>query len=973
MSLKKAEQIAHKYSKTLQLPKTSFPKRSSHEKALNDLIPRSSQLLYKHQFDTRKTDDDIFILHDGPPYANGDLHLGHALNKVLKDIILRFNMLKGKKVYYQPGWDCHGLPIELKALEKYKKLHKSEPSQLDIKQVRAIAREHATLTIESQMNKFKELAILTDFDNVYKTLNHEFEISQLKTFQKMMHKGLIKRQKKPVYWGCETNTALAESELEYNDQHRSTAAYVKFPLVEPSTELQQILDSNSLNNVKLLIWTSTPWTIPSNRAISANEQFEYTVIASDVDQLIVSSDLAENLLSISDQYTQLDVTIPGSAIVGSKYTNPRTKDSTFPVIHGDHVTNSAGTGLVHTAPGHGNDDYFVCLEHGIEAYSPVDQYGRYTDELPSGYESLTGLRVQGEGNKQSLELMKEAGMLFHIDNSYIHSYPYDWRSKKPVIIRATPQWFANVGAIKSKVLDALSSVKFVPEKGRNRLSAFVRNRNEWCISRQRAWGVPIPALYSKSDENVVLMDDESVSHIINKIDELGVDAWFEEEPNVERWLPDSHRGQGDQFYKGKDTMDVWFDSGTSWNEIAKFCKENGLQRDVLADVYLEGSDQHRGWFQSSILTKVGSSDDANPASPYKTIVTHGFTLDEKGNKMSKSIGNVVSPDQVILGGGKGNNKITGIGVDGLRLWVAQADYTSDMAIGPIVLKHAGDALKKLRLTFSFLLGNLENGLTSQSVVPYAELSKIDQYALSKLYQMQDEVLSLYDEYNFSRAFKVFSNHLNVEASAIYFDAIKDRLYADSLESVDRLSAQTVLAEFLKVYATVLSPLLPLITQEVWDYTPEWIKQGTPHPLSLGVVKYDPQWKNEHLESQFGKVFEIKDKILLLQEHGRKQEKTIKNSLENAIYLTTAEGSKIHSLLLQLAPELADVFRVSSVHLNEEPPAGTAYRYDGEAVVDGDTIAISVVSSVHAKCPRCWNYTAPSEEQLCTRCQHVIAQ
>lgn len=964
----------HRYAQTLRLPTTAFPKRSSHEKALADLIPRSSQLLYKHQYNTRETTNDIFILHDGPPYANGPLHLGHALNKVLKDIIVRYNVLKGRKVYYQPGWDCHGLPIELKALEKYKKLHKdAKNSTLDVKQVRAIARDHATTTITEQLNKFKELAILTDFNNVYKTLDHKFEVSQLKTFHKMMQKNLIKRQKKPVYWGCETVTALAESELEYNDQHRSTAAYVKFPLITPSSNLAAILQKNGIEKTKLLIWTSTPWTIPSNRAICINEQFSYTVISSPSENLIVSTELAEKICSLSQGYTVQGIHIPGHALVGSHYTNTRTAKSSFPVLHGDHVTEGAGTGLVHTAPGHGNDDYFTCLDNGIDAFSPVDQFGKYTEELPGGYECLQGMKVLGDGTKNVLSLMEESGMLYALDRNYIHSYPYDWRSKKPVIIRATPQWFANVGEIKTNAMDALHQVKFVPEKGHTRLASFIKNRNEWCISRQRSWGVPIPALYSKTDEKIVLMDEESVTHIIKTIDEFGVEAWFEEESDVERWLPPSHKGQGKDFYKGKDTMDVWFDSGSSWNLIDQYCKENGLTRDVLSDVYLEGSDQHRGWFQSSILTKIATSDEDHPRAPYKTIITHGFTLDEKENKMSKSLGNVLAPDHVILGGGKGSQKIPGIGVDGLRLWVAQADYTNDMTIGPIVLKHAGDALKKLRLTFSFLLGNIDEHLTPQSLVPHDQLCKVDQYALSKLYTMQSEVLALYEEYNYSRAFKVFSNHLNVEASAIYFDAVKDRLYADSVDSMSRLSAQTVLVEFLKVYSTLLSPLLPLITQEVWDFTPKWIKNEQPHPLTYGIVEYEPQCRNKQLEEDFAKLFEIKGKVLLLQEHGRKNEKTIKNSLENDIFISVNPQAELFKLVNSMKSELAELFRVSAVHVNDQTPSEYEYRYDDELSVDGTSVQISVLPAHGAKCPRCWNYTAQDKESLCIRCEEVVKQ
>ncbi|KAH3689012.1 hypothetical protein WICPIJ_000011 [Wickerhamomyces pijperi] len=973
--------LAHKYSSSVLLPKTSFPKRSNLEKVQQDLIPRSSQQLYKEQLNSKplNNDSDLFIIHDGPPYANGDLHLGHALNKILKDVINRYNLLNGKQIYYKPGWDCHGLPIELKALEKIsKKMKKDSSTVLSVGEIRKLAREHANSTITSQLEGFKSLGIMTDFEHNYKTLNHSFEINQLKVFQGLLKRGLIKRQKKPVYWGCQTHTALAEGELEYNDNHKSITLHLKFPIIKPSVQLSAILAENSIKDVKALIWTSTPWTIPSNKAISINTEFEYVILKNtkvEDEFVIVANELSSTVLSLNPDFESTNIVVPGSALISSQYTNPLIENSTFPIIHGDHVTSTAGTGLVHTAPGHGNDDYFVCLANGIDVYSPVDQFGKYTDQLPEGvFQHLKGLFVLGKGTEEILKILGGSGMVYYRDDNYIHSYPYDWRSKKPIIIRATPQWFTNVGEIKEASLKALEDVEFIPARGKNRLSAFIKNRNEWCISRQRSWGVPIPALYGRNDENHVIMDEESVEFIIAKIDELGTDAWFEEEEDIERWLPARYAGQGKDLVKGKDTMDVWFDSGSSWNEIREFLEENQItNRSTYADVYLEGSDQHRGWFQSSLLTKVGITPATVPAvAPYKKIVTHGFTLDEKGFKMSKSLGNTLTPETIIKGQGKA---LPGVGVDGLRMWVAQSDYTNDMSMGPNVLKHVGDALKKLRITFTFLLGNLNDLRSAEDLVKFEELNKIDQFALSRLAQVNEEVLAHYEQYNFNRVLKTLTNHLNIELSAIYFDIVKDRLYTDGVDSRSRRAAQTVLYHIFQTYLSLLSPIIPVMTQEVWDFTPKWIVKGQSNAILNGVyVDELAKFQNVGLEADFAKVWELRDQITTLIEKGRKEEKTIKNSLETEVYISFAnpESSELSQTLTSLESELSDYYLVSKLHLNKPlDPSSAKFHYSNKVAVAGEFVNISIVNATNCKCPRCWRYSSISEEALCKRCDDVV--
>lgn len=976
MSRRFYSDLSHKFAATLRLPQTSLPKRSNYQKSVDELIPKSSQSLYQTQLSG--LDDsarDVFIFHDGPPYANGELHLGHALNKILKDIIIRYNLMKGKTVFYKPGWDCHGLPIELKALETLTKKMKTDPStKLTPIEIRAVARKHAQKTIQSQLDTFKKFAILTDFTDPYITMSHDYEIAQLNVFLKLIEKNLIKRQRKPVFWGCETHTALAEGELEYNEKHRSTAAYLKFPLTRVSPGLQQLLAAgeNSTSSLpSLLIWTSTPWTIASNRAVCINKSFDYTIITNQKERLIVAASLVDDLLAMNPEYTKTGIQIPGELLLDSTYLNPISKQDGFPVLHGDHVISSAGTGLVHTAPGHGNDDYFVGLKNNLEIYSPVNDYGRYTDELAPGFDDLIGKRVLGEGTTKMLELLNQSQMVYKIDDNYIHSYPYDWRSKKPIIIRSTPQWFANVGAIKEATLNSLTTVKFVPERGVNRLSTFIKNRNEWCISRQRSWGVPIPALYSKKDENDIIMDVESVKHIIKKIDELGTDSWFEVEDNVERWLPESYKGRGAEFYKCRDTMDVWFDSGTSWTVIKKFVDEHGLKRDVLADVYLEGSDQHRGWFQSSILTKVGSDDSAQGQvmPPYKTVITHGFTLDEKGQKMSKSIGNIIAPITVI----KGENGLPAVGVDGLRLWVAQSDYTSDVSIGPIILKRVGDTLKKFRISFNFMLGNL-NGFEENQVVEYNDLKLIDKYVLSKLFKLSAEIDKNYREFNFSKVIKTISYHLNNDLSSTYFDITKDRLYADSEHSLSRCSTQTVLTEILKSYTSMLAPVLPLLTQEVWDHTAPWMKKGgaADSPFLNGWNKLPESYLNEELELEFSKIWRVKNELDELIQVGRKQDKVIKTSTETEIHLSVGEGSELFKVLKKHGDELADYFLVSKVRINEPAPQpGAGYCYTNTVAIDSDELLVVVSPAKQFKCPRCWKFNSAQPESLCKRCDEVV--
>lgn len=951
----------HKYSKTLNLPNTSFPNRSSPELIESTILPQTTTKLYK--WNEEKKSGDWFILHDGPPYANGDLHIGHLLNKILKDIINRYQLIQGSRIFYKPGWDCHGLPIELKLLEALNKIRAKEKklriksgdtttktSKLTPLEIRKLAANHADATIETQRQSFKKFGVMGDWSHPYITKDKEYVIDQLKVFKKMFDKGLVHRQEKPVYWGCENATALAEGELEYNESHKSTAIYVKFPIVEQSPVLSKL----GITKLSALIWTSTPWTIPSNKAICINENLEYLVVESGTHgNLIIALDLFDNLLKIDSSLHKVQ-SLKGSDLLGSSYKNPVLQnDERFPILHGDHVTNTAGTGLVHTLPGHGQDDYFVCLKNGIKPYSPVDNYGKYTDQLPECLQKDLVNKKVLTCNPIIISKLEDNSMLLH-QEEIVHSYPYDWRSKKPIIIRSTPQWFINVDKIKSDTISALDKVEFYPQRGSRRLVSFIKTRNEWCISRQRSWGVPIPVLY-EAESGKPLLTDESIDQIIKVISEQGPDLWFESD--VEKWLPPQILGNGVKYVKGTDTMDVWFDSGTSWNVVANFLKEQGIERDYLADIYLEGSDQHRGWFQSSILTKTAVD---NKVLPYRKIITHGFTLDDKGLKMSKSIGNMILPSVVI----EGDRNFPGIGIDGLRLWVAQSDYSTDISVGFIILSRVGDNLKKIRFTLKFLLGNLQNNFEP---VPFQDLRPIDKMVLSKTIAMQKEIKSCYESFNYSKIIRELNQNMNVLLSSIYFDISKDSLYTDSVDSFKRRCIQTVLSQLYQVYISILSPILPIVTQEAWNHTPGSIKSDHETPFHKGWYEI-PFARDEALELEFDKVWNLKNKFKLLLDRGNRVDKLIKNSLELSVNVNVDINSSFYQLLQRHESDLCDYFLTSQFKINSKLDN---VLYSEEFEIEGVKLHLEVLKSELHKCPRCWKYDSEVEDELCNRCESVV--
>lgn len=930
------------------LPSTSFSPKLPSDEERAALVEKSSQSLYKWQLKRPDSSKD-FVLHDGPPYANGDLHLGHALNKILKDIINRYELIRhNARVNYVPGWDCHGLPIEIKVSEKH--------GRLSIQDTRQKCRELANYSIERQKLQFKDFAIMTDFETRYVTMDHEYEVKQLKVFSKLFETGLLSRQLKPVWWGCETQTALAEAELEYNPKHQSTAIYVKFPLTD-SDFVQKLGGFASL-----LIWTSTPWTIPANKAICINKDIEYTTIRHQIsgDLIIVAEALADSVILLDQNYQRTDLRINGSELEGLRYHNPSNQsDETFPIIHGDHVVSDAGTGLVHSAPAHGMEDHLVGKKHDLVVASVVDESGCYIEEnIPQGYKCLAGKYANGKSSiKKVLENLTSANMLFNVNYKFIHSYPYDWRSKTPVLQRATPQWFINVDKIKETAVSLLEKAQFFPEAGKNRLSAFLRNRTEWCISRQRQWGVPLPIVYNKNTRSPV-EELETIKHIVSKIEQFGTDEWFVEEQDISRWLP-LHM-DGTEFYKDKDTMDVWFDSGVSWTTIMN---QNSSIKDItpLADVYLEGSDQHRGWFQSSTLNRIIASGDRTgfkEVTPFKKIITHGFTLDKHNDKMSKSKGNVILPLQVIKGGGK--PLIPALGVDGLRLWVASSNYSLDVSVSPEVLKRVQENVKKLRITFKYLLGNL---LDFDEPLKYELLSPLDKWVLNRLYHLETEVNSAYSTFNFAKVVREINNHMAGDLSALYFDTSKDCLYTDLQDSNRRRAIQTVLSQVLKTYVGLLGPIQPILTQEVWDkYFKDREDVASPFMKSWSFFSVPEEYNNTEAERAMEKIWKLREAVFKALEQLR-SDGFYKNKLE--LQINFDGPPPIMQLLSAHKEYLSDYFLVSEVHL--------ASSDLGEKVaieLPEGSVTATILISTRSKCPRCWKHLSDSSDTLCQKCTEV---
>ena len=946
------------YKNTVNLPKTNFDMRANAIKR----EPELQQFWAENKIYDRLSQNnpgELFVLHDGPPYANGSLHIGHALNRILKDIINRFHLLQGRKVLYVPGWDCHGLPIELKVIQGMKPAQRQQLTPLEL---RHKARDFALKTVEEQCQSIKRYGVWADWAHRYMTLQPSYEAAQLGVFGQMVLKGYIYRGLKPVHWSPSSKTALAEAELEYPEGHASRSIYAAFPIASLATAVKPLLEA-FLPNLGVAIWTTTPWTIPANLAVSVNPDLTYAVV--EVGQssqaalgnwqyLLLATDLVERLSTMLGMQLTVKATVSGKALEHSTYRHPLFDRESPVVIGGDYVTTESGTGLVHTAPGHGQEDYLVGQRYGLPLLSPVDADGNFTEEAGQ----FAGLNVLGDGNEAVIQALRAAGSLLK-EESYVHKYPYDWRTKQPTIYRATEQWFASVEGFREEALRAIASVDWIPAQGENRITAMVSERSDWCISRQRSWGVPIPVFYDEQTGEP-LLNEETIAYVQAIVAQKGSDAWWE--LPVAELLPEQYRNDGRSYRKGTDTMDVWFDSGSSWAAVLK----QPLR--YPADMYLEGSDQHRGWFQSSLLTSVAT----NGIAPYKTVLTHGFVLDEQGRKMSKSVGNVVDP-AIVIEGGKNQKEEPPYGADVLRLWVSSVDYSSDVPIGKTILKQMGEIYRKIRNTARFLLGNLHDFEPDSHSVPYEQLPQLDRYMLHRMTEVFQEVQEAFESFQFLRFFQTMQNFCVVDLSNFYLDIAKDRLYISASDAFRRRSAQTVLAIALENLAKAIGPVLCHMAEDIWQSLP----YPTPYKsvFESGWVKLEEKWHNRELAQSWQQLRQIRTEVNKVLEQAR-AEKMIGSSLEAKVLLYVLDP-ELRQLLQKLNPrtkqptngvdELRYLFIASGVELLDSPKALAGLNH-----IQSDTLGIGVVSADGHKCDRCWNYSIHVGESmkhplLCERC------
>jgi isoleucyl-tRNA synthetase len=916
------------YSNTVNLPLTDFPMKANLPQREPQILKKwEDDLIYRRILDSRK-EAPLYILHDGPPYANGHIHLGHALNKILKDIIVKHKTMLGMRAPYVPGWDCHGLPIELQVTKDLgSEAHSIQPAEL-----RKKCRVYADKFVKIQMEEFKRLGVFADYENPYKTMSPEYESAIVNAFAAIFEKGYIYRSKKPIYWCPTCVTALAEAEVEYGD-HVSDSIYVKFP-VEPGTLKVEGVDPADLFAV---IWTTTPWTLPANLAVCLHPDLAYSAVKFGSEFYIIADGLIESMEGVMGKGADGIFPLTMDAIEKMKVRHPFI-DRESKVIFGGHVTLEQGTGIVHTAPGHGYDDYIVGLKYGLDVFCPVDDHGKFDD----GFPEMKGIHVF-KANPLVIDLLKEKGVL--IRNSQTgHSYPHCWRCKKPLIFRATEQWFLSIdhNDMRKTGLESVDKTEWIPSWGEGRFRSMVETRPDWCLSRQRSWGVPIPS-FRCADCGKNNMSADSIKHFAELASEQSIDIWYTLDNKA--LIPAGTKCScgSSEFIREFDILDVWFDSGVSHFAVLD-------NRDDLrwpADLYLEGSDQHRGWFQSSLWPALAVKGKA----PYKTVLTHGFVLDSEGKAMSKSQGNVIPPEKLI----------SQYGADIVRLWVSSEDYRNDLRIGMDMMNQIADSYRRIRNTFKFIIGNISD-LTEKDALPYVKLADIDKWILHHLAVLSERVIEHYEKYEFHLVYRRILNFCAVDLSSIYFDVSKDILYIEPENSAKRRSNQTALSAILETLLRLVAPVLAFTAEEVWQFME---REGTLH--TQAYLKTDSSFMNPELASRMETVVNIKKDVLKALEAERKN-KTLKGSLEAEVSIYTADQTAL-KIMKDMGDELKRFLQVAAITILSEKIAG---------LTDYDTCSVSASKSTGEKCVRCWNYSASigsdsAHPELCPRCAGIVKE
>jgi isoleucyl-tRNA synthetase len=941
------------YKNTVFLPKTDFPMRGGLPKKEPELLARWADLGLFDRLRADSKDKEKFILHDGPPYANGDIHIGHALNKILKDVIVRSRQMMGFNAHYVPGWDCHGLPIEWKIEEKYRAAGKDK-DQVPVVQFRNECRNFAAHWVMTQTEQFKRLGVEGDWTRPYTTMTFPAEAQIVREIHKFAVNGGLYKGVKPVLWSVVEKTALADAEVEYHD-HTSTTVFVRFPVIGSSCP--------EIDDAQVVIWTTTPWTLPGNRAVAFGEDIEYGVfkvtgvgensLAKEGERLVIATGLIESVAKACGiSQARLLHKFPGAKLKGTILHHPLFEqgyDFKVPMLAGDFVTTDTGTGFVHIAPGHGEDDFKLGLANGVEVPRTVGEDGRYYDSVPlfAGLQVYTDQGKTGPANKLVIKAISEAGGLLQQDK-LLHSYPHSWRSKAPLIFRATPQWFISMEAndLRQAALQAIGDTQWVPPQGENRIRAMIESRPDWCISRQRAWGVPIALFVSKAD-GAVLNDPEVYARIADAFEQEGSDAWFARP--AQDFLGDTYKA--DDFEQVKDIVEVWFESGSTH----AFVLEQRPELAWPASLYLEGSDQHRGWFHSSLLESCGTRGRA----PYDAVLTHGFTLDEQGRKMSKSLGNVVAPQKVC----------DELGADILRLWVVGTDYTEDQRIGPEIIKYQADLYRRLRNTLRYLLGALE-GYGPAERLAVEKMPELERWVLHRLTEVNGAVRAGMDAYDFHAAYTAVHNFCAVDLSAFYFDVRKDSLYCDRADDVRRRAVRTVMEHLLSCLTAWLAPVLCFTAEEAWLAKPEGLagEEGwTAESVHLRQFPVLPDsWRDEALATKWATVRDVRRVVTGALELKR-ADKTIGSSLQAAPTVFVPDG--VAALLADV--DFADVCITSDISVVAGPYSEGAFTQ-----ADVPDVGVTFVPAEGDKCERCWKILpevgdVAEHPTLCPRCADAV--